>query len=139
MIEQFRDRIDQFFPFDPPAPVEELLPAVAEFLYTLLQDRLIHIQHFGSTAETAANLNRSGYHKPHRGSDIDLAVVVADDCVVWQTYSLIRDEIRSSSLPQNLFEFHVVNRSIYENASVDGHPSTALYGHAQAYGKAVIF
>lgn len=96
-LKELKAHVDEFFPFRPPAPVDELVAQAALFLSQELGDELVHIQHFGSTAK------KNG--KPHRGSDVDLMVVVANTRNCWQVERQLEIALSESQLPQGLFQF----------------------------------
>lgn len=127
-LRELKAHVDEFLPFRPPVPVDELVAQAALFLAQELGDELIHIRHFGSTAYTDG--------RPHRGSDIDLAVVVKDHHDVKELRERLHEAVRGSSLPPMLFQFMVVENSMFENCSPEI-PSEAVIYEAKYQGKPV--
>lgn len=131
------NKANEFFPFNPPEPVEDFLVKSNEFISNLLGDKLVLIQHFGSTAFTEKNVSRQGYKKPHRGSDIDLIVVVANSCNVQEIAQQCKLALANTTLPKDLFEYNFVNEYLYKNGDLHSHPSLLRCGHAKEYGKTI--
>lgn len=127
-LKELRAHVNEFLPFRSSAPVDELVAQAALFLSRELGDELIHIQHFGSTAYTDG--------RPHRGSDIDLAVVVKDHRDVKELRERLHEAVRGSTLSPILFQFMVVEHSMFENCSSEI-PSEAVIYEAKYRGKPV--
>jgi hypothetical protein len=137
LIENILEMVDLYLPFNPEIPVELIIPIIANEFSSFIGQDLILLIHLGSTAQTPANLSRVDYKPPHKGSDIDIVAVVADHVVIDSLTTSLTEHLLVNPLSRDEIDFHVVTLSMYENASLYGHPSLLLYAHAKEYGQTI--
>lgn len=133
-IEKIRNVVDEYLPFNPDIPVSIILPIIVDILESEIGEDLLAVKHLGSTAETQANLARTLYRPPHRGSDVDLLGIISDDADVDVASGRISVYLTDHPFTTVGLDIHFTSLSAYEAASLDGHPALLFYAHAKEYG-----